>query len=110
MQRTKKPTKPMRRTKKAAGDLKKIDVLPHGGYGGHIPDPPSDCLGFIHIYGDRRYVDVSTCKNKCKLGMAKNCMRLKEYYRAWKAYWEEYAKVHNKYAGGVFVVGSDHLD
>lgn len=110
MQRTKKPIKPMKRTKKAVGDLKKIDTLPHGGYGGHIPDPPQDCQGFIHVYEGRRFVDVSTCKNKCKLGMAKSCPRLKEYYRAWKEYWVEYAKVHNKYVGGAFVVDTESLD
>lgn len=110
MQRTKGPAKPMKRTKKAAGDLKRIDKQPHGGYGGHVPDPPTDCEGFIHVYEGRRYVDVSTCKNKCKRGMGKTCPRLKEYYHAWKVYWAEYAAVHNKYSAGNFVVDMESLD
>lgn len=64
----------------------KIPALPSGLMGGHMPDPPGDCIApradWNSIDG-RLYVDVTFCRC-CK--NEKSCQRRKEFVQEWKAY------------------------
>ena len=79
----------MIRTKK-----KHIPILPSRLMGGHMPDPPDECLApRIEILStdNRKYVNTVFCKD-CK--EEKSCQRRKEFVQEWKAY---RARVKNEY-------------
>ena len=58
---------------------------PSGQMGGHMPNPPEDCIAPVGVKdkGGTIWVDNAfcvTCKNK------KTCWRRKEFEREWKTY------------------------
>lgn len=60
--------------------------LPSGLMGGHMPDPPGDCIApraDRHSGDGKLYVDNIFCRT-CK--KEKICQRRKEFVQEWKAY------------------------
>ena len=65
----------------------KIPALPSGLMGGHMPDPPVDCISpridISPAENNRRYVNTVFCRD-CK--KEKTCPRRQEFAQEWKAY------------------------
>jgi len=60
--------------------------LPSGRMGGHMPNPPEDCISpriEIHVADGRKYVNTVFCRD-CK--KEKRCQRRKEFIQEWKTY------------------------
>ena len=66
---------------------RKIPKLPSGLMGGHMPDPPDECLAtridVLVTEHNRKYVNTIFCRD-CK--NEKTCPRRQEFVQEWKAY------------------------
>lgn len=73
----------------------KTPKLPSRLMGGHMPDPPDDCLApridILPAENNRRYVNTVFCRD-CK--KEKTCPRRQEFVQEWKAY---RARLKNEY-------------
>ncbi len=73
----------MKRTKPTKKQKQKLDQMPHGEFGGCMPNPPKDCAEPKEFIGSNgtEYINNVICL-ECRDG----CDRRREFKNEWKEY------------------------
>lgn len=91
----------MRRTKKTKKQETMLAQMPHGQFGGCMPNPPKDCKERREFQDKNgvEYINNVIC-TECRDG----CSRRKEFKHEWKVYWKMYRQIQNGTNGQDLVV------
>lgn len=80
----------MKRTKPTKKQINILNSLPHGQFGGCMPNPPDECTKpreFIGADGTE-YINNALC-----IDCPNICTRKKEFSNEWKEYWRAYKQI-----------------